>query len=556
MELVRWEDHPVLRRPLFVIAFEGWNDAGDAATLAVDYFAEDWRARRCATIDPEEFYDFTVTRPRVRPTSDGGRLLEWPDVELLAAEVPGADHDILLLRGVEPQMRWRTFCQAVVSIVDTRCGPSWWSCSAPCSQTSLIPARCESSGSSSDPDLARRAGFATSTYEGPTGIVGVLVDALAPGQPARGFPVGRGPALRPSGAFARRRPWRWWNGPRTCSVPRSTRPRCGRRRSEYERQVSERVADDEDAAAYVAQLEDAEDLESSSPEPAATGWTSQDGVPSGSSGLRRAAAAGQRRQAGRRGRALLPRPPPAGLSRRYPVARLVAAAVWRARPDLIVALDDRFGEPVDAYVNGSQVWLREDGPGRDRAGVAVAPGRPLPAADEHRDLRGLRGHGPGPGNGGTAPAPLTELWDGLEAFAAYGEELEPRPLAVAASRGPRDRTRRLRAWSTTSTIAAEWERTSGSVSIVADLFRQLKAAAPASRTGRSRHSGLEPVVQIDLAQDPAEASQAVDDGRRNQPGRAGIWAPGRGLGGSGSGRTRPIPGSTPPGSPRSSGGWP
>ena len=71
MELVHWVDHPVLRRPLFVIAFEGWNDAGDAATLAVDYFAQEWRAHQCATIDPEDFYDFTVTRPTVRPTSDG-----------------------------------------------------------------------------------------------------------------------------------------------------------------------------------------------------------------------------------------------------------------------------------------------------------------------------------------------------------------------------------------------------------------------------------------------------------------------------------------------------
>ena len=89
MELVHWVDRPDLRRPLFVIAFEGWNDAGDAATQAVDYFAQEWRARRCATIDPEEFYDFTVTRPTVRPTAAAAACSSGRSVEVLAAEVPG-----------------------------------------------------------------------------------------------------------------------------------------------------------------------------------------------------------------------------------------------------------------------------------------------------------------------------------------------------------------------------------------------------------------------------------------------------------------------------------
>src|SRR5580658_584044 len=78
MELVHWEDRPVLRRPLFVIAFEGWNDAGDAATLALDYLATEWGATRCATIDPEEFYDFTVARPTVKRDEAGGLRIEWP----------------------------------------------------------------------------------------------------------------------------------------------------------------------------------------------------------------------------------------------------------------------------------------------------------------------------------------------------------------------------------------------------------------------------------------------------------------------------------------------
>jgi hypothetical protein len=158
------------------------------------------------------------------------------------------------------------------------------------------------------------------------------------------------------------------------------------------------------------------------------------------------------------------------------LGRLVATAVWRARPEVIVALDDRFGEPVDAYVNGSQVWLRDDGPG----GV-VLEWRLHPVAGYQRP--------PGTGvyevfsatalalsTGGTPPAPLAALWDGLEVFAAYGDEVEPRPLAAAASQaltiepdgfGLVDH----------EAIADRWERSHRAVSIVDDLLRQLDSGA-------------------------------------------------------------------------------
>jgi hypothetical protein len=158
------------------------------------------------------------------------------------------------------------------------------------------------------------------------------------------------------------------------------------------------------------------------------------------------------------------------------MARLVAAAVWRARPEVIVALDDRFGEPVDAYVNGSQVWLRDDGPG----GV-VLEWRLHPVASYRRPVGAgtyevFSAAALALATGGTPPAPLDELWDGLEVFAAYGQDLEPQPLAAAATtalgiepdgsglvdHGP---------------IADEWERTGGAVSIAAELLRQLDAAA-------------------------------------------------------------------------------
>jgi hypothetical protein len=155
---------------------------------------------------------------------------------------------------------------------------------------------------------------------------------------------------------------------------------------------------------------------------------------------------------------------------------LVAASVWRARPEVIVGLDDRFGEPVDAYVNGSQVWLREDGPG----GV-VLEWRLHPIAGYRRPAgvgtyEVFSAAALALATGGTPPAPLDGLWEGLEVFAAYGDDLEPQPLAAAATAalgiepdafGLVDH----------EAIAEEWERTSGAVSIVADLLRQLGAGA-------------------------------------------------------------------------------
>jgi predicted ATP-grasp superfamily ATP-dependent carboligase len=264
MEVVHWVDHPTLRRPLFVIAFEGWNDAGDAASLAVNYFAREWRAHQCATIDPEEFYDFTVTRPTVRPTPEGGRTLEWPSVEVLAAEVPAAEHDILLLRGIEPQLRWRTFCQAVVSVVETVKAELVIVLGALLADVPHSrPVRV--SASSTDQTLANRVGFSASTYEGPTGIVGVLVDALRQaGLPAASLwaavphYVHQVPSPKAALALVERSAALLGTPVdpvelRTAAVT-------------YERQVSERVADDDDTAAYVAQLEDAEDLEASAPD--------------------------------------------------------------------------------------------------------------------------------------------------------------------------------------------------------------------------------------------------------------------------------------------------
>jgi proteasome assembly chaperone (PAC2) family protein len=260
MELVHWVDRPVLRRPLLVTAFAGWNDAGDAATLALDQLVRQWGARTCATIDPEEFYDFTVTRPRVRHSSAGpGRRIEWPSVELLAAEVPDAGHDLLLLRGAEPQLRWRGFCEAVVAMIkatDAELVVILGALLADVPHTRPVRV----TGTTTSGELAKRVGLGVPTYEGPTGIVGVLLDALhQAGLPAASLwaavPHYVHQLSSPKAALALLERSAPLLGVPFDPVALQTAA------VEYEREVSERVADDDEAAAYVAQLEDAEDQE-------------------------------------------------------------------------------------------------------------------------------------------------------------------------------------------------------------------------------------------------------------------------------------------------------
>src|SRR5580704_2534552 len=119
MSIVRWDQRPQLRRPVLVAAFEGWNDAGDAATLAVRYLAEMWGARRFASVDPEDLYDFTSTRPMVKLVDGVTRSIDWPANEFWAASVPGAGRDVVLLQGVEPQLKWRTFCAAILEVAES-----------------------------------------------------------------------------------------------------------------------------------------------------------------------------------------------------------------------------------------------------------------------------------------------------------------------------------------------------------------------------------------------------------------------------------------------------
>src|SRR5919197_5972372 len=172
-----WEtDRPTLRAPALVCAFAGWNDAASAATAALEAVAAALEPQVVARIDPEEFYDFQVNRPTIRLVEGQTRQIEWPQNTLLAAEVPSAERDLALLRGVEPNVRWRTFADAIVGAagrLGVQMVVSLGALMADVAHTRPVPI----TGLASDPDLIEQLGMSRSSYEGPTGIVGVIHDA-------------------------------------------------------------------------------------------------------------------------------------------------------------------------------------------------------------------------------------------------------------------------------------------------------------------------------------------------------------------------------------------
>jgi len=171
------ETLPDLVNPVMLCAFEGWNDAGDAASGAVLHLEEVWSATEVAEIDPEDYYDFQVNRPEV-VIEDGKRQIVWPSTRLSVARIPLATRDVVLVHGIEPSMRWRTFTAELLGAardLGVEMVVTLGALLADTPHTRPVPV----SGTSSDPEIALRMGYEPSTYEGPTGIVGVLQDACA-----------------------------------------------------------------------------------------------------------------------------------------------------------------------------------------------------------------------------------------------------------------------------------------------------------------------------------------------------------------------------------------
>ena len=244
---------PELHNTVIVAAFEGWNDAGDAASSALSFIGSSLGATRFARIDPEDFYDFQATRPKVTSGEDGTREIVWPTVEVFAARVPRAPRDLILLGGPEPSMRWRSFAQLVIDLaeaLDVQLMVSLGALLADVPHT--LPVRV--SGSGSDAELVARLGLQPTDYEGPTGIVGVLGAACtATGLPSASLwasvPHYVAAAPNPKAALALVRRLESLVG---VSVDASELETAA---ADYERQVGLAVQSDPDVQAFVERLE-------------------------------------------------------------------------------------------------------------------------------------------------------------------------------------------------------------------------------------------------------------------------------------------------------------
>ena len=173
---LRISSRPKLERPIMIAAFRGWNDGGQGASLATGYLAKLWEAKRFAEIDPENFFDFQATRPHVSLEDGLTRRIDWPSTVFYHGRPEGLDRDAVLLLGIEPNLRWRTFTDLVVGFtkeLGVELVVTLGALLADVPHTRPCPV----TGSATDHQLVERLGLSASRYEGPTGIVGVLHDA-------------------------------------------------------------------------------------------------------------------------------------------------------------------------------------------------------------------------------------------------------------------------------------------------------------------------------------------------------------------------------------------
>jgi proteasome assembly chaperone (PAC2) family protein len=176
VDSLTWETEvPTLRSPVLVCSFRGWNDAAGAASTALAAIASGFDAELIARVDPEEYFDFQETRPTITLTEGQARHIEWPQNNLISAPVPAASRDLVLLDGTEPNLRWRTFSETIATAADAlgvEMVVTMGALIAEVSHTLPVPI----TGLASDPQLVEELELQRASYEGPTGIVGVLHD--------------------------------------------------------------------------------------------------------------------------------------------------------------------------------------------------------------------------------------------------------------------------------------------------------------------------------------------------------------------------------------------
>lgn len=239
-----------------IAAFEGWNDAADAASAAVEQLGLAWDATPLAEIDPEGYYDFQVTRPMVRLVDGITRTIDWPTTRLSVCRMPNAPSDVILVHGIEPNFRWRAFCDELVKLVmehDVSTVVSLGALLADVPHTRPI----QVTGSAHDEATAARLGLTKSRYEGPTGISGVFQDAcVQAGIPAVSFwaavphYVSQAPSPKATLALLHR-----VEDVLDIEVPLGPLPQ---QADEWEIEVSQIASDDEEISAYIRALEERE----------------------------------------------------------------------------------------------------------------------------------------------------------------------------------------------------------------------------------------------------------------------------------------------------------
>jgi proteasome assembly chaperone (PAC2) family protein len=262
---VNLEWRPELERPVLIAGFTGWNDAAEAASLAVSTLGESWEARRFGSFDAEEFFDYQTTRPQIKLIEGMTRRIEWPENALLATApslAAAGDRGVVLLSGPEPNFRWRSFCAAVAELardlrVDLVVTMGALLADVPHSRPISVAAN------SQDPALTENLRLPASRYEGPTGITGVLHRACAEhGLPSVSFWASV-PHYLPSVPSA----------PATLALLSSLSSLLGmqvdtshleRSASDYQEQVSAAVSQDSDLSSYVQMLEERFDSQAAS----------------------------------------------------------------------------------------------------------------------------------------------------------------------------------------------------------------------------------------------------------------------------------------------------
>jgi predicted ATP-grasp superfamily ATP-dependent carboligase len=255
---------PTLVKPVVVAAFEGWNDAGDAASTALEHLELSWDARPLAAMDPDDYYDFQVTRPTVHLVDGITRRIEWPTTRLSVCRPPGADHDVVLIRGIEPNMRWRAFCAELLTYIENLGATTVVTLGALLTDTPHtrpVPV----SGTAYDAESAARFNLETSRYQGNTGIVGVFQDAcVRSGIPAISFwaavphYVSQAPDPKAAVALLHR-----VEEALDVEVPLGGLPE---QAEAWERTVSEMADADDEVREYVRSLEERVESESELPE--------------------------------------------------------------------------------------------------------------------------------------------------------------------------------------------------------------------------------------------------------------------------------------------------